>query len=382
MRFLHTSDWHLGRIFYGTHLTNDQAHVLDQLVTLIKDVEAEALIIAGDIYDRSVPPIEAVQLLDEVLSNILMDCKIPVIMIAGNHDSPERLGFGNRLLARQGLYVVGQPGHHLQPISLQDKTGPVYFLPIPYAEPALVHERMELAAAVDHQGAMQAMLNYARAGVPSGARTVAIAHAFVAGGEASESERPLSVGGSDQITPILFKPFHYTALGHLHNSQTAGGPLVRYAGSLLKYSFDEANHCKGINIVDLDGAGNVTLEQVSLSPRRNVRRIEGFLKDILEAKQDCREDYVMVTLRDADPILDVMGKLRLVYPQVMHVERPALTTGGDLRKPFGDHRGQGEAQLFGSFYSQVTGQDLSVEQGAEMASMLDELFRQRREALG
>jgi DNA repair protein SbcD/Mre11 len=382
MRFLHTSDWHLGRIFYGTHLTNDQAHVLDQLVALIKDVQAEALIIAGDIYDRSVPPIEAVQLLDEVLSHILMDCRIPVIMIAGNHDSPERLGFGNRLLARQGLHVVGQPGHQLQPIILHDEKGPVYFLPVPYAEPALVQERMELAAAVDHHGAMQTMLEYLRAGIPRGARTVAIAHAFIAGGEASESERPLSVGGSGQIAPVIFKPFHYTALGHLHNSQTAGGPHTRYAGSLLKYSFDEANHRKGINIIDLDGAGNVALEQVSLSPCRDVRRIEGFLQDILEAPQGNREDYLMVTLRDTEPILDVMGKLRQVYPQVLHVERPALTINGDLRKPFGDHRRQGEEQLFGSFFTQVTGQGLSDEQGKEMAVVLDELFRKRREAMG
>jgi exonuclease SbcD len=168
----------------------------------------------------------------------------------------------------------------------------------------------------------------------------------------------------------------------LHNSQTAGGPNVRYAGSLLKYSFDEADHRKGINIVDLDGAGNVALEQVSLSPKRDVRCIEGFLKDILEAPQDSREDYVMVTLRDTEPILDVMGKLRQVYPNVQNVQRPALTTGGDLRKPFADHRGQGEAQLFGSFYTQVTGQDLSIEQGAEMGVVLDELFRQRREAMG
>lgn len=383
MRFLHTSDWHLGRIFYGTYLTNDQAHILDQLVTLIKDQKAEALIIAGDIYDRAVPPIEAVQLLDEVLSRIMMDCKIPVIMIAGNHDSPERLGFGNRLLAKQGLHVIGQPGQQLQPIILHDKTGPVYFLPIPYAEPALVQERLALSAAVDHHGAMQAMIECLQARIPSDARRVAVAHAFIAGGQVSESERPLSVGGSGQISPVLFKPFHYTALGHLHNVQTAGAANIRYAGSLLKYSFDEANHRKGITIVDMDDSGHISLEQVTLSPRRDVRRLDGLLRDILEAPMGKgQEDFIMVSLQDTEPILDVMGKLRQVYPNVLHVERPALTTGGELRKPFGDHRRQGEEQLFSSFYAQVTGQDLSSDQSTEMNLILDDLFRQRREAMG
>ena len=233
MRFLHTADWHLGRIFYGQHLTNDQAYILKEMVKLAKDSQLDAIVIAGDIYDRAVPPIEAVELLDEVLAKFLLDLKIPVIMIAGNHDSAERLGFAHRLLARQGLYVIGQLTNDLQPIVLNDKFGPVYFLPLPYAEPALVREKLQADEVNDHQQAVEVMLNAVTSNIPQEARKVAVAHVFIAGAGESESERPLSVGGSSVVNYSLFEPFCYTALGHLHNSQQAGISTICYSGSLL-----------------------------------------------------------------------------------------------------------------------------------------------------
>lgn len=384
MRIIHTADWHVGRIFFGIHLTDEQAHVLKKLVLLTKEAKADVLVIAGDVYDRSVPPTEAVQLLDDILSQILMDCQIPVIMIAGNHDSPERLSFGNRLLARQGLHVFGMPGKELRPVVLSDKTGPVYFLPLPYAEPALIRERFLADNVLDHHEALQCMTNHLLAQVPHGMRTVGIAHAFVAGGAGSESERPLSVGGSGQISPTIFKPFHYTALGHLHNAQTAGNDRIRYAGSLMKYSFDEADHQKGVNIIDMDAHGRVKVEQVLLTPRRDIRRVSGLLTDILACRQGggTKEDYLMVTLEDREPILDVIGKLRQVYPNVLQVERPYLSYAGELHKPDFDYRRQSEAQIFAAFFQQVTGDVLSGEQEQRLADLLDEMFRQKREAAG
>lgn len=384
MRILHTADWHVGRIFYGIHLTDEQAHVLEQFVNLVKEAKADVVVIAGDIYDRAVPPTEAVRLLDDVLSQILMDCHIPVIMIAGNHDSPERLGFGNRLLARQGLHVFGSPGTHLHQVVLKDNTGPVCFVPLPYAEPAAVREKYKADDLADHNDALRHMVDYQLARVPSGSRIVGIAHAFVAGGTTSESERPLSVGGSGQVAPHIFNAFHYTALGHLHNAQTAGNERIRYAGSLLKYSFDEAAHQKGISVIDLDARGDVSIEQVSLTPRREVRRISGLLSDILQAPQTGgnKEDYLLVTLEDREPILDVMGKLRQVYPNILHVEKPYLSPTGDLRKPDLDYRRQSEAQIFGAFFHQVTGETMSAEQESRLAGLLNEMFRQKREAAG
>lgn len=381
MRILHTSDWHLGRIFHGIHLTDDQAHVLDQFVQLVGYAKPEAVLIAGDVYDRSVPPTEAVKLLDEVLSRILLDARVPVILIAGNHDSPERLEFGTRLLARQGLHIVGQVGQGLAPVIIYDIHGPVYFCPLPYAEPSLVRERLAAPEAADHHLAMQQQIRQLSSTIPAGVRTVALAHAFVAGGEGCESERPLSVGGSGTVEASCFRPFHYTALGHLHRPQNIEGN-IHYAGSLMKYSFAEHSHKKSVTLVEMDGGGYLTLEQVSLSARREVRCLEGYLSEILAAPDSSanKNDYLMVTLKDSGAILDAIGKLREVYPNVLHIERPHLLSGGELRGPAGDHRRQNELDLFASFFEQVTGESLTAEQSRTFTAALEALYRQEREA--
>lgn len=379
MRFIHTSDWHLGRIFHGVHLTADQSYILDEFYAFVRDTKPDAIVIAGDIYDRAVPPPEAVNLLDETLSRLLLDFKMPVIAIAGNHDSPERLGFGNRLLARQGLHVIGQLPGEIEPVIIGDSTGPVYFVPLTYAEPALVRERFADPNAVDHQTAIEIMIRRGLAKVPAQARKVAIAHAFIAGGEESESERPLSVGGSGMISAGVFAPFNYTALGHLHNCQTAGNSSIRYSGSLLKYSFAEANHNKGVTIVELDSEGMVHTEVVSLTPRRDVRCMEGFFKQLLAEPQGISDDYIMITLQDDCPILDARGQLQNVYPNLLHIEYPRLNTGGQLSGPQADHRRIGETELFASFFEQMTGDKLSSEQTTEFGKVVEEIYRQNRE---
>lgn len=379
MRFIHTSDWHLGRIFHGVHLTADQSYILDEFYAFVRDTKPDAIVIAGDIYDRAVPPPEAVNLLDETLSRLLLDFKMPVIAIAGNHDSPERLGFGNRLLARQGLHVIGQLPGEIEPVIIGDSTGPVYFVPLTYAEPALVRERFADPNAVDHQTAIEIMIRRGLAKVPAQARKVAIAHAFIAGGEESESERPLSVGGSGMISAGVFAPFNYTALGHLHNCQIAGNSSIRYSGSLLKYSFAEANHNKGVTIVELDSEGMVHTEVVSLTPRRDVRCMEGFFKQLLAEPQGISDDYIMITLQDDCPILDARGQLQNVYPNLLHIEYPRLNTGGQLSGPQADHRRIGETELFASFFEQMTGDKLSSEQTTEFGKVVEEIYRQNRE---
>jgi exonuclease SbcD len=357
MRILHTSDWHLGRIFHGIYLTDDQAHVLQQFIQLAGEARPDVILITGDIYDRSVPPAEAIRLLDEVLSAILMDYKIPVILITGNHDSPDRLGFGTRLMARQGLHLIGQLTDQLKPVVIHDEHGPVYFCPVPYAEPPLVRERLRLPEVTNHEQAVLAAIGHLSAPIPKGARRVALAHAFVAGGEESESERPLTVGGAGAVSAACFQSFHYAALGHLHQPQAFGSGQARYAGSLLKYSFAETLHRKSVTLAEMDSAGEITAEAIALSPCRDVRRLEGFFTDILDA----------------------IGKLRAVYPNVLHLERPGLTTGGELRGPGGDHRRLNEADLFASFFEQVTGTPLSAEQNKAFRETLETFNQQERE---
>jgi exonuclease SbcD len=380
MRFLHTADWHLGRIFHGVHLTDDQAHILEQFLALVKDTRPDAIVIAGDIYDRAVPPTEAVRLLDETLSRLLLDYKVPVIMIAGNHDSPERLGFGSHLLSPQGLHVVGMLPVELDPILLYDNYGPVYFAPLTYAEPAVVREMWQ-APAIDHDAALTLMTQHVTAKIPKGARKVAVAHAFLAGGSECESERPLSVGGSSMVNAAVFKSFHYTALGHLHNSQKAGGENVRYSGSLMKYSFDEATQKKGINLVEIDEHGAVNIEVVQLRPKRDVRCVTGLFADLAKGAKlgENPEDYLMITLDDNEPILDARVRLKAVYPNVLDFSYTRLSRTGVLKGPEADHRKLTEQELFSSFFTQMTGESMTEKQAAGFSKVVEELYRRERE---
>ncbi|WP_110954891.1 exonuclease SbcCD subunit D [Anaerosinus massiliensis] len=381
MRFIHTSDWHLGRLFHGRHLTDDQSYILEQFHDVIKETKPDALIIAGDIYDRSVPPTEAVELLDDTLAKILLDAKVPVMMIAGNHDSPERIGFGSKLLAGQGLHVTGTLEKMLQPVVLEDDYGKVYFMPFTYAEPALVRHVFAKSNLENHDVAMEFLIRQSLKHIPENARKVAIAHTFIAGGLESESERPLSVGGTSQVRSSLFAPFHYTALGHLHNSQRAGSEKIRYSGSLLKYSFDEANQKKGLNLVELDKDGTIKIEMISLTPKHDVRVVEGYFKDILVNREvyPVSEDYVSVKLLDTMPILDVHGQLEKVYQNLLQIERPNLMVDGKLQKPNGDHRKMSETELFDSFFEQMTGEHLTEVQRKVFHEHLDALFQAERE---
>lgn len=382
MRFIHTSDWHLGRLFHGRHLTDDQAYVLEQFCALVGETRPDAVVIAGDIYDRAVPPTEAVELLDDTLSRLLLEIKVPVLMIAGNHDSPERIGFAGRLLARQGLCVAGRVETRARPVALSDEFGEVYFLPIPYAEPAPVRNAFARPEIADHGAAMELLVGAYIKQIPASARKVAIAHAFVAGGAESESERPLSAGGSANVASKVFEPFHYTALGHLHNAQRAGAERIRYAGSLLKYSFDEAHQKKGVYLVEMDRAGEVRVETFSLRPKRDVRKVEGYFAELLSdrLKFPPTDDYVMATLKDNCAILDAHGRLSQVYPNLMQIDRPHLLRGGALQKTREDFRTKTETQLFADFYAAATGETLSPEQKAAFDGSLDELLAMRREA--
>ncbi|HEY5168379.1 MAG TPA: exonuclease subunit SbcD, partial [Thermoleophilia bacterium] len=256
MRLIHTADWHLGRLFHNQHLTADQDYVLRQLVELVAEVEPAAVIVAGDLYDRAVPPIEAVDLLDHVLTELVDRLGVPVIAIAGNHDSAVRVGFASRLLRERGLHLVGELPQAASPIILRDEHGPVRVSALPYADPAEARAVYDAADIHDQQAVTSAGVARALAAAEPHERHVLVAHAFVAGGVESESERPLSVGGAQQVSAGTFAGFDYVALGHLHRPQSCGSDTVRYAGSLLKYSFAEHAHQKSVSVVDVGPRGS------------------------------------------------------------------------------------------------------------------------------
>ena len=371
-RFLHSADWHLGRILHGVHLTEDQAWVLERFVELARDTKPDAILLAGDLYDRSQPPADAIRLFSEVLAEIVLDLGIPVIGIAGNHDSADRVASFAPLLARAGLHLFGGVGREHASVVIEDAHGPVEICPIAYAEPAEVRAVLGVEES-GHEAAMAALTARALEQASS-TRKVALAHAFIAGGMESESERTLSsVGGSGMVSPGVFEGFSYTALGHLHRPQRAGSDRVQYSGSLLKYSFSEADQPKGVHLVELDAAGEVQVESIPLGARRDLRCLEGTLEELLAAPEgDGEDDYLSICLTDEGQVFDAMGKLRKRYPNVLHLERKklalgerAVLSGQELAKSSVEH-------LFGGFYGEVVGRSLNASEQAFVQKMLDE----------
>lgn len=373
MRILHTSDWHLGRQFHNLSLLDDQRQVLDQIVAVVRDRKVDVVLVAGDIYDRSVPPAAAVELLDETVHRICAELKVPMILLAGNHDGPRRLGFAARQLAGAGLHVAGPLWSVPRPILL----GEVAFYPIPYADPATVREVHGVEVA-DHDEAMAYLLRRIRQDNGPNRPCVVLAHCFLAGSEPSESERPLSLGGADAVSPEHFQDFSYAALGHLHGPQWRGAEHIRYSGSPLKYSFSEERQRKSVTLVELDGRGKAAVELMPLTPRHDMRCLEGSLAELLAAGENDprREDYLLVRLTDRHAILDPMGKLREVYPNVLHLERPGLMAGAERLQVGRDRLKQGELAMFEDFFAQVTGQEPSEEQRRVVADALESLHRE------
>jgi len=369
MRILHSSDWHLGRLFHQVHLTDDQAYVLDEFVKLAREAKPDVIVIAGDLYDRAVPPPEAVELLDDVLTRLTLELGIPTLAIAGNHDSAERVGFAARLLAERGLHLVGTLAQQ-GVITLADDHGEVDFVAVPYAAPEAVRSAFSDDTVRGHERALEAQLSRLMPEV-AGRRRVAIAHAFVDGASDSESERPLTVGGTGCVSASLFEGFDYVALGHLHRPQQVT-PKARYSGSLLPYSFSEAEHEKSVSMVEMAADGSVSVEAIALPTRRSLRVIEGTFDDLLQQPES--DDYVLARLTDPGPILDAMARLRKVFPNALQIERPALTHGAGGLLPEGqDHRKMQPIDLFETFYEQVTGDPLGEQERLEVGGSIEQV---------
>jgi DNA repair protein SbcD/Mre11 len=395
MRLIHTADWHLGRLFHTVHLTRDQELVLEQFVALVAEVRPAAVLIAGDIYDRAVPPTEAVELLDDVLTRIVVGHGVPVIAISGNHDSATRLGFASAMLHERGLHVIGELPREPAPVVLTDEHGPVHVHPLPFADPADARHAYDDDTIHEQAAVVAAGVARALAATPAGERRIALAHAFVAGAEETpESERPLSVGGSTQVPAAAFDGFDYVALGHLHRPQPCGADTVRYAGSLMKYSFSEHGHAKSVSVVDISAPGSasgaagahgrahVTIETVALTPPRDVRRLEGTLAEILAlgSSDPQRDDYVLAALLDKGALLDPIGQLRSVYPNTLAIERPLYDQAGSGDEPRPRPGAVGDLDLFDAFFRYASGDPLSTAQRTQLAAVIDALERRRREA--
>ncbi|MEU8590444.1 exonuclease SbcCD subunit D [Streptomyces sp. NPDC048664] len=319
MRLLHTSDWHLGRAFHRVGMLDAQAGFIDHLVATARGRDVDAVVVSGDVYDRAVPPLAAVELFDDAL-NRLAALGVPTVMISGNHDSARRLGVGAGLIGRAGIHLRTDPAACGTPVVLAHPQGDVAFYGLPYLEPALVKDEFR-APRASHEAVLTAAMDRVRADLatrPAGTRSVVLAHAFVTGGRASDSERDITVGGVAAVPADVFDGVDYVALGHLHGSQSITG-RVRYSGSPLAYSFSEAGHRKGMWLVDLGPDGAVTAEQVDCPAPRALARIRGRLEDLLadpelERHQDA---WVEATLTDPVRPPEPMARLTERFPHTL-----------------------------------------------------------------
>ncbi|GEN27244.1 nuclease SbcCD subunit D [Halovibrio variabilis] len=377
MRLLHTADWHLGRLFHNLSLLEDQRHVLNQLIAIIDREAVDAVLIAGDIFDRSVPPSAAVTLLDEVLHALCEERKLPVIMISGNHDGAARLRFGARHLRQSGLHILSDLAAFATPVTLTIKGVEVDVFGIPYADPE--HVRSQFNADVrDFDGAHRYLVERIQEQRHPKRPTVLMSHCFVDGGSASDSERPLTLGGAESVAWEPMQHFDYVALGHLHGPQYRGGEHIRYSGSLLKYSFSEASQRKGVTLVDIEASGVTQIEQIPLTPHREVRVLEGEIAALIDqGKTDANaDDYLLVRLTDRHAILDPMGKLREVYPNVLHLEKPGMLEARGTQQLDRDRPRFDTLDMFSDFFEQTSGEAMSDEQARSMAALINQLQRE------
>jgi exonuclease SbcD len=339
--------------------------------------QGDPIVIAGDVYDRPIPPPDAVELLDEVLSEIVLGTDAHVVLIAGNHDSAQRLTFGRRLLERNRLHIAGT-FHDGNRLTVADSWGAVDLYALPYLDPAAAREELDSDAITDHESAARAMVACIRSGEMA-PRSVLLAHAFVAGAATSESERPL-LGGAGTVSPECFDGLSYVALGHLHRAQRAGGrDNLQYSGSIFKYSFSEEKDTKSFNVVEIGEDGECRIERIPLAQRRDVRMIEGEFAELMRTDpRGGRDDLLKLRLLDDRPVLDALARLREVFPNALSVEQNNV-------RPIDGHGLQAEAslpvpELFAAFFSQVTGEELAEDEKAEFESVLAGLAREERRA--
>jgi DNA repair protein SbcD/Mre11 len=377
MKLLHIADLHIGKRLNEFNLIEDQKYILEQILQMTATEKPNGVLIAGDVYDKSQPSTEAVELLDEFLTR-LTALGQPVFIISGNHDSPERLGFGSRILQKNGLYIASLFSGIMQKITMEDEYGSVNINLLPFLKPAIVRPYFEQSVE-SYDDAVRAVVSASKVNLSE--RNILLAHQFVTNGaqqpERSESEH-LSVGGVDNVDTSVFDDFDYVALGHLHGPQRIGRDTVRYAGSPLKYSFSEVRHQKSAVLLELGDKGEIEVRMLPLTPLRNLREVKGPIAELLRIGRDNHqdsEDYIHVTLTDEGEIYDAIGQLRQVYPNLMALDFDNSRSRQTVSSPVSasdDVVKKSPVDLFFEFYQIQNNCELKAEQ----VRIIERIFEQ------
>lgn len=378
MKLIHLSDLHLGKRVNGFSMLEDQKYILKEILKMIDEEAPAGVLIAGDVYDKAFPPIEAVELFDDFLVQ-LVQRQLQIFVISGNHDSPERIAFGGRIMTASGVHMA--PVYHgiVEPIRMADEYGFVNVYMLPFIKPIHVRRFFPDQAIESHTDAMRTAI--AQMQMDESERNILITHQFVTGSQRSDSE-DLSVGGTDHVDAQVFSRFDYTALGHLHNPQNCGSDTIRYCGTPLKYSFSEASHQKSVTIVEMQAKGNCTIRTRPLTPMREMRELKGRYETLVLKSSyvdtTYPEDYIHITLTDEEDIPDAVGKLRTIYHNLMKLDydnqrtRKNSEITGAVRTET-----QTPLELFEAFYEEQNNQPMNPLQRTFVQNMIEEIWEEK-----
>lgn len=376
MKIMHLSDLHIGKKVNEYSMLQDQIYILKEILRIIDNEKVETVIIAGDVYDWSLPPNEALELFDEFLYQ-LSSRNVNVFVISGNHDSPERISYGGRMMTENKIFLSPVYDGNVKPITLNDDYGEVNFYLLPFVRPADIRRYFPDENIENYTDAVKVAID--NMNVDFSERNILVTHQFVTGAELSESE-DIIVGGTDNVSGEVFDGFDYVALGHIHREQTVGKDNIRYCGTPLKYSFSEAKNIKSVTILDFNDKGNIEYSKIPLTPFRDMREIRGTYYELtLKSNYESTntEDYLHITLTDEEDIPDAIGKLRPIYPNIMKLDYDNLRTRGsgtvdaieniESKSPF---------ELFADLFKQQNNQDMSEEQEEIMRNLIDKIWEE------
>lgn len=379
MKLVHLADLHIGKTVNEFSMIEDQKYILDQILKHIHEMKADGVLLAGDIYDRAIPTGEAVELLDGFLTR-LEEAGIFVCLVTGNHDSPERVGFADRILMKRGIYIETFPQKVLKKVEFQDEFGPLNIYMLPFAKPALVRHMFQDEDVKTYEDSVRRIIK--TADVDKEQRNILVTHHFITArgvtSVESESENMISVGGTDRVDASCFDIFDYTALGHLHGPQSVGRETVRYSGSPLKYSFSEVFQEKSMTVLDFQEKGKISIETIPLKPRFDLRKIKGKLRDLIQpdvVNEGNPKDYLMVTLTDTETLIDPIYTLRNVYPNVMQlVFEKNIISGANTLNRIQGIKNKPVTELFETFYEEVVGEPMDSRREDIARSVIEEVL--------
>lgn len=376
MKLIHLSDLHLGKRVNEFSMLQDQQYILTEILQIIDREKPDGVMIAGDVYDKSVPSAEAVALLDDFLVR-LAKRDLQVFLISGNHDSPERMAFGGRLMAQSGVHLAPVYDGKVSPITLTDNYGPVNLYLLPFLKPAHVRRCFPEREILTYTDALAAAIE--AMGVDTAQRNVLVTHQFVTGAARCDSEE-ISVGGTDNVDVSVFEPFDYVALGHIHGPQQVGRETVRYCGTPLKYSFSEAKHQKSVTVVELGEKGAVSVRTVPLTPMRDLAELRGTYEELtfrgFYDGTSYPRDYVHITLTDEEDIPDAVSKLRIIYPNLMKLDYDNKRTRAGIVLEGAEDQQRSPLELLEEFYEKQNGQPMGEEQRAFAKSLMERIWEE------